>query len=333
MPPRNWNPPDEWVLITTIDAHTEGEPLRVIVGGFPQPVGDSVLERRRYVKEHHDALRTALMWEPRGHADMYGCLLMPPVAPDSDFSVLFLHNEGYSSMCGHGILGVTKVVLETGMIPAIEPTTTVRIDTPAGTVTAHAQIADGQVASVSFDNVPSFVVELDQVVEVPGLGAVRYDLAFGGAYYAYVEAEDFNLSLDVESAPEIIRAGMAVKRAVAESVEITHPTESDLGFLYGTIFVGPAQDSAAHSRNVCIFAEGEVDRSPTGTGVSGRLAIHHARGEIGVGEPVVIESIIGSSFKTSIVAKVDFHGVSAVAPRRRGQGLHHGASRVSPRSR
>ena len=132
------------MLITTIDAHTEGEPLRVIVGGFPQPVGDSVLKRRRSVKEHHDALRTALMWEPRGHADMYGCFLMPPVAPDSDFSVLFLHNEGYSSMCGHGILGVTKVVLETGMIPAIEPTTTVRIDTPAGTVTSRAQIADGR---------------------------------------------------------------------------------------------------------------------------------------------------------------------------------------------
>lgn len=318
-PPTNWSPPDEWGRVTTIDAHTEGEPLRVIVSGFPTPEGSSVLARRRFMLEHYDRFRTALMWEPRGHADMYGCLLMPPVEPDSDFSVLFLHNEGYSSMCGHGILGVTKVALETGMIPAVEPTTTVRIDTPAGQVTAFARVASGRVEAVWFDNVPSFAVELDQFVDVPAIGSVRYDLAFGGAYYAYVDAADFGISLDTESAPELVRVGMDIKRAVSESVKITHPTEPDLGFLYGTIFVGPAQDPAAHSRNVCIFAEGEVDRSPTGTGVSGRLAIHHARGEIGVGEPVVIESIIGSSFKASIVREVDFYGVSAVAPRVEGR--------------
>jgi len=244
---------------------------------------------------------------------------MPPASPDSDLSVLFLHNEGYSSMCGHGILGVTKVVLETGMIPSTEPITTVRIDTPAGTVAAHARIENKTVDSVWFDNVPSFVVALDQVVEVDGVGSVRYDLAFGGAYYAYVAAEDLGLSLQPETASELIRVGMAIKRAVAGSIRITHPESPDLGFLYGTIFVGSAASPSAHSRNVCIFAEGEVDRSPTGTGVSGRLAIHRARGELAVGDEAIIESIIGSTFKTHILEEVDFHGVPAVVPRVEGR--------------
>ena len=315
---RSWKPPQGWESVVTIDAHTEGEPLRVIVSGFPQPKGTSVLERRRFVRDNHDRLRTALMWEPRGHADMYGCLPMPPVSSGSDFSVLFLHNEGYSTMCGHGILGVAKVAIETGMVPKVEPTTTLRIDTPAGTVTAHAQVDQGSVGSVWFDNVPSFVVDLDQSVFVEDVGEVRYDLAFGGAYYAYVDAEDLGLALRPENVAELIRAGMAIKRAVAGSREIVHPVEPDLGFLYGTIFVGPPGAEGAHSRNVCIFAEGEVDRSPTGTGVSGRLAIHHARKQLGVGDTAVIESIIGSSFKATVVSETEFHGYPAVIPRVEG---------------
>ena len=315
---RSWKPPQGWESVVTIDAHTEGEPLRVIVSGFPQPKGTSVLERRRFVRDNHDRLRTALMWEPRGHADMYGCLPMPPVSSGSDFSVLFLHNEGYSTMCGHGILGVAKVAIETGMVPKVEPTTTLRIDTPAGTVTAHAQVDQGSVGSVWFDNVPSFVVDLDQSVFVEDVGEVRYDLAFGGAYYAYVDAEDLGLALRPENVAELIRAGMAIKRAVAGSREIVHPVEPDLGFLYGTIFVGPPVAEGAHSRNVCIFAEGEVDRSPTGTGVSGRLAIHHARKQLGVGDTAVIESIIGSSFKATVVSETEFHGYPAVIPRVEG---------------
>jgi trans-L-3-hydroxyproline dehydratase len=184
----NWNPPSHWLRITTIDAHTEGEPFRVITGGFPELPGETVLARRRYAKQHFDHLRTALMWEPRGHADMYGCLVTPPVSPEADVGVLFIHNEGFSTMCGHGIIGFTTVALETGMFPMNEPETTLKIDTPAGLVTAHARVKHGRVASVYFHNVPSFVLELDAAVDVPGLGRVRYDLAFGGAFYAYVKA-------------------------------------------------------------------------------------------------------------------------------------------------
>jgi trans-L-3-hydroxyproline dehydratase len=306
--------PDGWLRIEAIDAHTEGEPLRVIVSGFPQPPGATVLERRRWAREHLDHLRTALMWEPRGHADMYGCLLMPPPTPDGDLAVLFLHNEGFSTMCGHGIIGVTKVVLETGLFPLTEPVTTLRIDAPAGRITAHAHIEDGRVDRIAFRNVPSFAAALDQSVDVPGLGRVRYDLAFGGAFYAFVQAEPLGLACSPHRVRELIDAGSAIKRAVSASRAIAHPTEPDLGFLYGTIFTGPPAGPDADSRHVCVFAEGEVDRSPTGTGVSARMAIHHARGEVAVGEARVIESIIGSRFTGRVVEETRCGPLPAVIP-------------------
>ena len=311
---QNWTPPDHWLKISTIDAHTGGEPFRVITGGYPELPGDSILSRRRYAKEHLDHLRTALMWEPRGHADMYGCIVTPPVSPQADIGVLFMHNEGYSTMCGHGIIAITKVALETGLRPMTVPETTIKIDAPAGLVTAHARVEDGQVTGVRFHNVPSFVLALDDTVAVPGLGEVRFDLAFGGAFYAYVQAADAGLTCTPEDFRSIIEKGVAIKQAVMASRPIPHPFEEDLSFLYGTIFVGPPLGEGAHSRNVCVFAEGEVDRCPTGTGVSGRLAIHHARGEIGSGETMVVESIIGTRFKGRIVEETTFGPHAAVIP-------------------
>lgn len=316
-----WSPPNNFIKLSTIDAHTEGEPLRVIVAGYPELHGDTILARRRYAKEHLDRLRTALMFEPRGHADMYGCIITPAVSPEADFGVLFLHNEGYSSMCGHGIIAVTTVVLETGMLPMLSPITTIKIDAPAGLITAHARIANGRVQSVYFHNVPSFVVELDAVIDVPSLGRVRYDLAFGGAFYAYVQAAQLGLQCTPEDYRALIEKGMAIKRAILHSRVIEHPFENDLSFLYGTIFVGAPHDARAHSRNVCIFAEGEVDRSPTGTGVSGRVAIHHARGEIGVKQPIVIESIIGSTFTASVAQRTKFGPYDAIIPEVEGRAF------------
>jgi trans-L-3-hydroxyproline dehydratase len=310
----NWKPPSDWRRVTTIDAHTEGEPFRVITGGFPELPGETILARRRYAKTHYDDLRTALMWEPRGHADMYGCVVTPPVTPGADAGVLFIHNEGFSTMCGHGVIGFTTVALETGMFPMVEPETTLKIDTPAGLVTAHGRVSDGRVKSVYFHNVPSFVLELDAAVEAPGLGRLKYDLAFGGAFYAYVKAEDVGLSCAPGDYRRLIEAGMAIKRAVAVGRAVTHPFEEDLSFLYGVIFIGPASEAGRHSRNVCVFAEGEVDRSPTGTGVSGRLAIHHARGEIGDGETIVIESMIGSKFTGRVARTTTFGPHDAIIP-------------------
>jgi proline racemase len=309
-----WSPPPGWTRITTIDAHTAGEPFRVVTGGFPNLPGDTILARRRYARDRLDHLRRALMWEPRGHADMYGCVVTPAVTPGADFGVLFLHNEGYSTMCGHGIIGIATVAVETGMVSASEPETTVRIDTPAGSVTAFARVENGRVRGVRFHNVPSFVLALDQQVEVPAMGRVRFDLAFGGAFYAYVAAEALGLRCVPDEFRRLIEAGVAIKRAVASSRAIAHPLEPDLEFLYGTIFVAPAQHGSAHSRNVCVFAEGEVDRSPTGTGVSGRLAIHHARGEIGENEVIEIESIIGTRFTARVAGTTIFGPHPAVIP-------------------
>lgn len=314
-----FTPPDNWLKLTAIDAHTGGEPFRVIVAGFPELPGETILEKRRYAKEHYDHLRTALMWEPRGHADMYGCVLTPSTTPEADFGILFIHNEGFSTMCGHGIIGIATVVLETGMMPLVAPTTTIRINSPAGLITAYAQIENGHVRNVSFHNVPSFVVELDASVDVPGLGKIRYDLAFGGAFYAYVNAADAGVNCSVHDYRPLIEKGMAIKRAVMQSRAIKHPFEKDLGFLYGTIFVGPPVDPDSHSRNVCIFAEGEVDRSPTGTGVSGRLAIHHARGEIQVDQSIVIESLVGSKFTGKVVGETRFGAYGAILPEVTGE--------------
>ena len=320
-PPIHWTPPQDWLKITTIDSHAEGEPARVILSGLPDLPGKTILERRRFIKGNYDYLRTALMWEPRGHADMYGIILTPPVSPEADFGVLFMHNEGFSTMCGHGIIAISKVVLEIGLFPISTPITPLKIDTPAGLVTAYARIHNGHVQSVFFHNVPSYVYALDEVVDVPGLGYIRYDLAFGGAFYAYVRVEDVGLTCTSENYRLLIEKGMLIKRAIMQTRPIKHPFDQDLSFLYGTIFIGPPVEPDSHSRNVCIFAEGEVDRSPTGTGVSGRLAIHFARGEVQLNQSIKIESIIGSTFTGRVVDTTAFGPYKAVIPEVEGRAF------------
>ena len=310
----NWTPPQNWQQITAIDAHTGGEPLRIFTAGLPDIPGDTILAKRRYAQEHLDWLRTATMWEPRGHADMYGCILTEPVTPDGDLGVLFLHNEGFSSMCGHGIIGLTKVALNTGLIDKPGDAPVLKIDTPAGRVVATGHRVNGRVSTVSFHNVPSFVFALDQTVDVPDLGTVRYDVSYGGGFYAFVQADEVGVGLTADDFRQLIDLGRRIKQVVMAHLPIEHPFEPDLGFLYGTIFVGAAHDPAHHSRNVCVFADGEVDRSPTGTGVSARAALHFAKGEIGLNEPFVVESILGTTFTGEVVATTEFGPYTAVIP-------------------
>jgi proline racemase len=306
-----WTPPSDWTCITTIDAHAAGEPLRVITGGIPPIPGDTILARRRYARERLDQLRRVLMFEPRGHADMYGAILTEPVTPDGDLGVLFMHNEGYSTMCGHGVIALVTVLLETEMLSSRE---VVKLDTPAGRVTARADFDGTRVRSVKFENVPSFVYKLDQTVEVPGIGEIRYDVAFGGAFYAYCKAGDLGVRIVPEEFRKLIEVGLAVKRAVMSSLAVKHPFEEDLGFLYGTIIDSEPLGEGADSRNVCIFADGEVDRSPTGTGVSGRVALEYAKGTLKVGEPFVIESLIDTRFTSVVVRETIFSDYAAVVP-------------------
>jgi trans-L-3-hydroxyproline dehydratase len=314
-----WSPPSDWIRITTLEAHTAGEPLRIFTGGIPPIPGPTILEKRRFAMHELDALRTTLIWEPRGHADMYGAILTEPVTEDGDCGVLFLHNEGFSTMCGHGILGLAMAGIEAGVVPVRTEqgpdTLTLRLDTPAGRVTAFARKSDGRVREASFLNVPSFVYALDQRVEVPGVGSVRYDVAFGGAFYAFCREEDLGVPLKPESFRQLMELGMAVKRGVMASLPIRHPFEEDLGFLYGTIIVGEPENPENHSRNVCVFAEGEVDRSPTGTGVSARAALHYFKGELALGESFTVESVIGTTFTGQVVETVSFGPHDAVVPR------------------
>jgi len=324
----NWRPPKDWTSITTIDAHTAGEPLRIITGGLPEIPGDTILAKRRHAKEYLDHLRKALMWEPRGHADMYGCIVTEPITADGDLGVLFLHNEGFSSMCGHGIIGLATVGLDTGMIDKPGDTPVVKMDTPAGRVTATAKRENGRITSVSFLNVPSYVYVMNQIVDVPGLGNVRYDVAFGGAYYAFCRAEDLGVKITADNYRRLIDVGVRVKQAVMASLPLRHPFEEDLGFLYGTIIVGEAADPAHHSRNVCIFADGEVDRCPTGTGVSARAALHHARGDLRMNEVFVVESILGTTFSGEVTDVVQFGSHEAVIPKVSGSAYITGRNEL-----
>ncbi len=312
-------PPSNWHRIQTIDMHTGGEPLRVILDGLPELEGNNILEYRQDMLHRHDHLRRALMHEPRGHADMYGCILLPPNDEEGDFGILFLHNEGYSTMCGHAIIGITTLAIEMGWVEMESPVTTLKIDAPCGRITSFAHIEDGKLKNVSFHCVPSFVVGLDKEVEVPGLGNIKYDLAYGGAFYAYVDANQIGLSLEPGNYSEIIRRGMEIKHAVMEADgEVLHPFEEDLSFLYGTIFIGGPVSEGIDSRNVCVFADGEVDRCPTGSGVSGRIPIHYERMEIGLNEWMSIESITGSVFEGRVVKEIDFGPFKGVVPEVKG---------------
>lgn len=309
---RDWRPPDRWERFTVIDSHTGGEPFRVVIEGLPPIGGKSVIDMRSHAQESLDRYRKILTWEPRGHADMYGGWIGPPIRTDSDLSVLFVHNEGFSTMCGHGIIALGKVLVDTGLIEAHEPSTTLTIDTPAGQVRAVVDVENGTAGTVTFRNVESFVSELGSVVEVPDVGTVTYDLAFGGAFYAYVDAS--SLGLDLDDAGLLIDVGRKIKQAVSSDREISHPLDAALSFLYGVIFTGtPANPSNRH-RSVCIFADGELDRSPTGTGVSGSLAILVERGELSIGETIAVESILGSVFRGEAVARTEIGGIPAVIP-------------------
>lgn len=317
---------ENYSAVTSIDAHTEGEPLRIITGGYPEIKGSTILEKRQYLTDHLDNYRQFLMYEPRGHADMYGALITEPCTANANFGILFMHNEGYSSMCGHGIIAAVSVAIETNTLAMPKKDEYIGIDAPAGFIKAYAEIEDNQL-SVSFDNVPAFVEALDQQVDVEGFGSVNVDIAFGGAYYAFVDADSLNLSCDAENSQTLINVGRDIKRAVIAKYKIQHPVEQDLSFLYGVIFYSNKTDrSASHSRHVCIFAEGELDRSPTGTGVSARSALLATKENLLTKEKVIIESITGGEMTVSIEESIDYFGKKAYVPRVSGRafitGIH-----------
>lgn len=311
--------------IQTIDMHTGGEPLRVIYNGTAPLQGKSVLDYRDDMRDHHDHIRRLLMSEPRGHSDMYGCMITPPNDPSGDFGILFLHNEGYSTMCGHAILAITKLAAvldwkeadENGVIQ-------LKIDAPCGRVLSSVDLSDNSEFPVQFLGVPSFAAALDQYLELPGLGRVKFDIAYGGAFYAYLDADQIQLQLIPKNLPAIIGLGKEVKKLVSQQFtsDLTHPFDDRMSFLYGTIFTSEKQQSSqADSKNVCVFADGEVDRCPTGSGASGRMALLDAKDQITKGKDLIIESIVESRFRASVSEILTFGPHKAVIPKVAGNAF------------
>jgi proline racemase len=299
----------------TIDAHTAGEPLRLIVDGWPEPEGATMLARRDFAKRTQDRFRRALMLEPRGHADMYGALLTPPEREGSDTGVLFMHNEGYSTMCGHGIIAVATILIERFMKYA--EAREIVFDAPAGRIAARVQVtirrdATRRVESVAFTNVPSFVLAAGIPVQVRGR-TVRVDVAFGGAFYAICDAEAAGLSVRSASLHELKETSVAVRAQVEKAVKVVHPLEPGLTGIYGTIYTGPS-DGAADLRNVTVFADREVDRSPCGTGTCAVMAVLDAMGMLPVDHVFTHESIIGTMFRGRVLARTTVGGLPAIVP-------------------
>lgn len=322
----NWEPPSRWLRINTIDMHTGGEPLRILVSGYPQVEGNTILEKRKYFRDQLDYIRKGIMWEPRGHADMYGAVLTEPCSEGSDFGTFFLHNEGYSTMCGHAIIALTKFVLDTGLVIKNGNSPELIIDAPPGQIISKGFRENGVVYAVSFKNVPSFVLYRDKQIELEGWGRIPYDVAYGGAFYAIVDADRMNLTLKASEVPKLIELGMQIKNSVMGRLRITHPFEPELSFLYGTIFTGKPHLASRDSRNICIFANGEVDRSATGSGVSARAALHYARGELKLGEAMLIESVLGTTMEVEVSELTDFGPYKAVIPSVKGSANFTGGN-------
>jgi len=308
----DWQAPVDWLKIETLDMHTGGEPLRVYLAGLPDTPGDTILEKRAFFKKHFDYFRTGTIWEPRGHADMYGAILTEPVTPDADFGVFFLHNEGYSTMCGHAIIAITKMAYQTGLVPKNKAE--LIINAPPGKIVARPHFQDNTIQKVSFLNVPSFVLLNEQTIDVKGIGSIKFDIAYGGAFYAFVDAATIGLELTESNSEKCIDLGRKIKLAIMDEFEIKHPFDEDLGFLYGTIFIAEAYNPEHHSRNVCIFANGELDRSSTGSGVSARAALHFSRNEIEKDQQITIESILGTTMDVTVRDEVSFGPYKAIIP-------------------
>ncbi|XP_016149737.1 trans-L-3-hydroxyproline dehydratase isoform X1 [Sinocyclocheilus grahami] len=279
-------PPHSGSVLSVLDMHTGGEPLRIILSGYPEVKGDTILAKRRYVREQLDHLRKVLMFEPRGHYDMYGALLVRSELAEADLGVLFMHNEGYSTMCGHAVIALGRFAVDYGLIKApTSPETQINIHCPCGLVKAFTQYSNGKTGAVRFHSVPAFAFATDVSVSVPGYGSITVDISYGGALYAFVSSEKFGLDVNKSKTRDLVDAATAVSDAVKSQVKLYHPVSEDLAFLYGTILTdGKDAFSEEPTANVCVFADAQVDRSPTGSGVTARIALQYHKGLIGLNQ-------------------------------------------------
>lgn len=311
------------MILSTVEMHTGGEPTRIIVDGWPGFDAPTLLGKRREAAARFDELRRGLMLEPRGHDGMYGALLVEPDHPQADLAVLFMHNEGYSTMCGHATIALARWAVESGRVKRQPDETMVRLQCPCGLVVARVA-ADG---FVRFESVPSFVHVLDRIAPTATWGPVSVDIAYGGAFYAFLPADSIGLDLRHTPTRVLADGGAEITRAAAEAIPVVHPQEPDLGFLYGTILTDGNNGAGRPSRNVCVFAGRQIDRSPTGSGVSARMALQWTRRQAKLGEERLFESCTGAHFTGRLLREVQAGTRRAVIVEVGGRAHFTGESR------
>lgn len=310
--------------IQAIDSHTAGEATRIVVGGIPNIKGNTMPEKKQYLEDHLDHIRTAIMLEPRGHNDMFGSVMTQPCDPDADFGIIFMDGGGYLNMCGHGSIGAMTVAVETGVVPMEEPVTKVVMEAPAGIIKGDVKVENGKVQSVSIFNVPAFLYKRDQEVELPGVGKVKFDISFGGSFFAIVHASQLGLKIEPKNAAKLTDLAMELRDIINRDIEIQHPTLEHIKTVdLVEIWDEPTNPKATY-KNVVIFGQGQVDRSPCGTGTSAKLATLHAKGELKEGEKFVYESILGTMFEGEIVGTTKVGEFDAVLPKITGSAYMTG---------
>lgn len=315
-------------FINVIDAHTAGEPVRVITSGLPRIPGGTMLERMDWFEKNLDNVRNFLMREPRGHRDMFGTLLTPPVTEDGDVGLLYMHTTGQATMCGHLTIGTVKVIVETGIIPSVEGENIVRIDAPAGRVTATATVKNGKVTEVSFQNVPSFVYADNIKVDIPGIGSTNVAISYGGDFYIFVEAADLGVQVTPQYSEEILRYTKWLKEWGNRELKVIHPENPGIEGIYGVIVTDSTERTSNgwKSRETASCHPGALDRSPCGTGTSARMALMYSRGLMDPGQVLENYSIVNTMFRGSIDGLANVGQVKGIIPRIAGQAWITGFS-------
>lgn len=313
--------------IHAIDSHTMGEPTRIVTGGIPKIPGDTMVEKKEYLEKHMDHLRTAIMLEPRGHADMFGSIITEPCIKEADFGIIFMDGGGYLNMCGHGSIGAMTVAVETGMVEAVEPITHIKMEAPAGLIKGEVFVKDGRAKEVSIVNVPAFLYKSDVEIDVPGLGKIKVDISFGGSFFVLVSADQLGVEVDAKNINKLRDLGLQIREIVNNTIPMEHPTLSHIKTADLVEIYGKATHPDAHYKNVVVFGNGNIDRSPCGTGTSAKMATLYSKGHLKVGEQFVYESILGTLFKGKILDTLKVGGFDAITPQITGSayitGFNH----------
>jgi proline racemase len=310
----------------TVESHTMGEPLRCIVSGFPNIKGNTMMEKKEYFREHYDHLRKALMLEPRGHNDMFGSVITTPTLPEADYGVIFMHGDGYHNMCGHGTIATSTIMIETGMVEVTEPETILHQEAPSGLVTIKAKVKDGRAEQISFENVPAFLYRENIKLNVPGYGDLIIDVVFGGSFFAMIDSKQLGIDICPENASRLIEAGMAIIEAANKEIEIIHPELPNIKTIDLCEIYGPPKSKDAHMQNITIF-DGQIDRSPCGTGTCAKVATLYARGELKLGEEFVYESVINTKFIGKALRETKVGEYYAIIPEVTGSAYITGYSK------